>query len=129
MGLQRRAGLVAGRRHRLAQHVEQRLQVLRVGLLAVGQSAFKAVVYASLVAFALSFLDRTRRMTPPRLLAALDAPVTIDGWRHAVTASLGVALCGPGHARSEDLLRDADAALYRAKAAGRARHASDDADR
>ena len=47
-----------------------------VGLLAVGQSAFKAVVYASVVAFALSFLDRSRRMTPPRLLAALAKGAT-----------------------------------------------------
>jgi len=55
-----------------------------------------------------------------RLLAALDEPVTIDGRRHAITASIGIALCGPGHAQPDDLLRDADAALYRAKAAGRA---------
>ena len=47
-----------------------------VGLLAVGQSAFKAVVYATAVAFALSFLDRTKRMTPPRLLAALAKGAT-----------------------------------------------------
>jgi len=40
-------------------------------LLALDQSAFKAVVYATALAFALSFLDRSRRMTPPRVFDAL----------------------------------------------------------
>jgi TRAP-type uncharacterized transport system fused permease subunit len=42
-----------------------------VGLLAMGQSAFKAVVYATALAFLLSFLDRSRWMTPPRVFDAL----------------------------------------------------------
>ncbi len=54
-----------------------------------------------------------------RLAAALSAPFSIDGYRHAVTASVGIAPGRPGHARPEDLLRDADAALYHAKEAGR----------
>ena len=45
--------------------------VIIVVLLALGQSAFKAVVYASLLAFLLSFLDKRHRMTPPRVFAAL----------------------------------------------------------
>ena len=40
-------------------------------LLALDQSAFKAVVYATALAFALSFLDKSRRMTPPRIFDAL----------------------------------------------------------
>ena len=42
-----------------------------VALLALDQSAFKAVVYATGLAFLLSFLDRSRRMTPPRVFEAL----------------------------------------------------------
>ncbi len=44
---------------------------LIVGLLATGLSPFRAVFYATIVAFALSFLDRRHAMTPPRLWAAL----------------------------------------------------------
>nr|WP_205808406.1 TRAP transporter fused permease subunit [Micromonospora sp. HNM0581] len=43
-----------------------------VGLLAVGLSATRAVVLATLLAVALSFLDRTHRLTPARLVAALS---------------------------------------------------------
>jgi TRAP-type uncharacterized transport system fused permease subunit len=61
-----------------------------VGLLAVGQSAFKAVVYATVVAFALSFLDRNRWMTPPRLLAALAKGATGVLPVAATTAAAGL---------------------------------------
>jgi len=57
-----------------------------------------------------------------RLMAALAEPIALDGYRFGVTASVGIALCGPAHHRPEDVLRDADAALYRAKAAGRGKH-------
>jgi TRAP transporter 4TM/12TM fusion protein len=49
--------------------------VLIVVLLAVGQSATRAVVYATLLAAALSFLDRRAWLTPRRLFAALSAGV------------------------------------------------------
>ncbi len=52
-----------------------------------------------------------------RLAAALAQPFVIDGRAHAVTASIGIALWGTAHTRPEDVLRDADKALYRAKAA------------
>ncbi|RZU32301.1 TRAP transporter permease [Blastococcus saxobsidens] len=45
--------------------------IVIVVLLALDQSAFKAVVYATALAFLLSFLDRRRRMTPPRVFDAL----------------------------------------------------------
>jgi PAS domain S-box-containing protein len=48
-------------------------------------------------------------------------PVTIEGRELYVTLSTGIVL-GPGeYERPEDLLRDADTAMYRAKARGRAR--------
>ncbi|MBL7253831.1 TRAP transporter permease [Paractinoplanes lichenicola] len=49
--------------------------VLIVVLLALGQSATRAVVYATLLAFALSFLDRRSWLTPQRLFTALSAGV------------------------------------------------------
>lgn len=46
-----------------------------VVLLAMGMSATRAVVYATVLAFALSFLDRRYRFTPQRLFEALSAGV------------------------------------------------------
>ncbi|MBS1694706.1 MAG: TRAP transporter fused permease subunit [Actinobacteria bacterium] len=46
-----------------------------VVLLALGMSATRAVVYATALAFALSFLDRRHRLTPPRLYRALSTGV------------------------------------------------------
>ncbi|PRY24761.1 TRAP transporter permease [Pseudosporangium ferrugineum] len=49
--------------------------VLIVVLLALGQSATRAVVYATLLAAALSFLDRRAWLTPQRVFSALSAGV------------------------------------------------------
>ena len=54
-----------------------------------------------------------------RLNALLADPFAIDGRELAVSASIGVALGGAGTAEAEELLRDADLAMYRIKAAGR----------
>jgi TRAP transporter 4TM/12TM fusion protein len=59
-------------------------------LLAMGQSAFKAVVYATLLAFALSFLDRRRWMTPPRVFDALAKGATGVLPVAATTAAAGL---------------------------------------
>ena len=48
-------------------------------------------------------------------------PLNLDGRDHLVTVSTGIALTADRHVPSADLLRDADAAMYQAKAAGRAR--------
>jgi diguanylate cyclase (GGDEF)-like protein/PAS domain S-box-containing protein len=59
-----------------------------------------------------------------RVAAAFAQPFTIDGVDHFVTASIGVAVSGPGEERqvnAELLIRDADAAMYRAKESGRSR--------
>jgi diguanylate cyclase (GGDEF)-like protein/PAS domain S-box-containing protein len=55
------------------------------------------------------------------LMSALDAPMTIRGHQHTVTVSVGVAVSGPGHAHPDEVLREADQALLRAKRQGRAR--------
>ncbi|GIF18269.1 C4-dicarboxylate ABC transporter permease [Paractinoplanes tereljensis] len=49
--------------------------ILIVVLLALDISATRAVVYATLAAFLLSFLDPRCRMTPPRVFSALSAGV------------------------------------------------------
>jgi diguanylate cyclase (GGDEF)-like protein/PAS domain S-box-containing protein len=56
-----------------------------------------------------------------RVGALAGAPLTLDGRDHLVTVSTGIALTAGHDAQSADLLRDAGAAMYEAKAAGRAR--------
>jgi predicted signal transduction protein with EAL and GGDEF domain len=53
-----------------------------------------------------------------RLRAALAEPIEVQGRKGAVTASIGIA-AGDGEASEEDLLRNADLAMYRAKSAGK----------
>jgi predicted signal transduction protein with EAL and GGDEF domain len=56
-----------------------------------------------------------------RLAAALKPPVVLDGEQRFLTASLGLTVTGPRESSPDELLRDADAAMYRAKAQGKAR--------
>jgi predicted signal transduction protein with EAL and GGDEF domain len=57
-----------------------------------------------------------------RIQEDLAAPLRLRGHDLRLTASLGVAFMGAAYEKPEDLLRDADLAMYRAKAAGRARY-------
>jgi diguanylate cyclase (GGDEF)-like protein len=52
----------------------------------------------------------------------LSAPFTIGKSEAVTTASIGIAFSGLGYERPEDILRDADTAMYRAKDAGKARY-------
>jgi diguanylate cyclase (GGDEF)-like protein/PAS domain S-box-containing protein len=56
-----------------------------------------------------------------RLMAALRPPFVLDGERRYLTASVGITLTSDPHADVEVLMRDADAAMYRAKELGKAR--------
>ena len=56
-----------------------------------------------------------------RVLAALGAPVWIAGRELFPSASIGIAMWHPRYERGEEMLRDADAAMYRAKGEGRDR--------
>ncbi len=56
-----------------------------------------------------------------RILSAVDEPLLLDGKKLHTTASVGIALSTTAHKRAEDLLRDADVAMRRAKASGGSR--------
>ena len=58
-----------------------------------------------------------------RLLENLGAIYDVDGHEIVVTASIGVAMSSTGYDRPEDVLRDADIAMYRAKSNGRGTYA------
>lgn len=55
------------------------------------------------------------------LLAALADPLQVDGTEVIVAASIGLATARDASTGAEALLRDADTAMYRAKAEGRRR--------
>jgi Amt family ammonium transporter len=57
-----------------------------------------------------------------RIQNELQQPVDIGGGEVRVSASMGIALGSTEYNDVEDILRDADAAMYRAKEKGRARH-------
>ena len=58
-----------------------------------------------------------------RILKKLELPLQLNGRGEVVsTGSLGIALSGPHYERAEELLRDADTAMYRAKAKGAGHH-------
>jgi diguanylate cyclase (GGDEF)-like protein/PAS domain S-box-containing protein len=66
--------------------------------------------------------DHVRRMAD-EVLDAFRVPVDVQGRHLVVTTSLGLATSAPGGATAEELIRDADAAVYQAKDAGRNRAA------
>ena len=57
-----------------------------------------------------------------RIAIALSAPFELSGHEVMTTASVGIVMSHQGGDRAEDLLRDADVAMYRAKSKGRARY-------
>jgi len=64
--------------------------------------------------------DATR--VAERILRELHLPFTLQGQEIFTSASIGIALSITGYDRPDDLLRDADIAMYRAKAMGKARY-------
>jgi predicted signal transduction protein with EAL and GGDEF domain len=57
-----------------------------------------------------------------RICQAARQPIEIDGVELSVTVSVGIAMVGDPTVSSEAVLREADAAMYRAKAQGRSRY-------
>jgi len=69
-------------------------------------------------------LDEVRSVTDvsavaDRMISALAAPFTVDGTRVLIHASIGVVIATPDRSSADELLRDADIAMYRAKARGK----------
>ncbi|MDB4951727.1 MAG: domain S-box/diguanylate cyclase protein [Gemmatimonadetes bacterium] len=57
-----------------------------------------------------------------RIQAAVSAPVALSGYEVFTSATIGIALSSSAYGRPEYLLRNADMAMYRAKAAGMGRY-------
>ncbi|MCU1289472.1 MAG: diguanylate cyclase/phosphodiesterase with sensor [Acidobacteria bacterium] len=57
-----------------------------------------------------------------RIQESLSKPFDLDGQEFFTSASIGISFSSVGYERPEDILRDADTAMYRAKANGKARH-------
>ena len=60
--------------------------------------------------------------TAKRILREIDDPFTIDGHKLSVTGSIGIVFGNSDKLRAEDLLRSADAAMYRSKRGGKNRY-------
>ena len=63
-----------------------------------------------------------------RLMEALTPPFVLSGKEVFTSVSIGIALGNAGYDKPEDMLRDADTAMYRAKSLGKARYEVFDAD-
>jgi diguanylate cyclase (GGDEF)-like protein/PAS domain S-box-containing protein len=57
-----------------------------------------------------------------RIQSSLKNPIKLESQEVVSTASIGIAMSQTGYEKAEDVLRDADTAMYRAKSEGRARH-------
>ena len=56
-----------------------------------------------------------------RVLASINEPIAINGQRLSVTCSIGIVFPESSRSDPDTILRDADTAMYRAKAAGKSR--------
>jgi diguanylate cyclase (GGDEF)-like protein len=82
----------------------------------LGGDEFKAVLPGTVDIGLLESLART-------LIDQVSRPYMIEGHRILIGASVGIAIGDPGRACADSLIRNADLALYAAKADGRGKHA------
>ncbi|GAA4014758.1 EAL domain-containing protein [Sphingomonas swuensis] len=102
----------------LLKQVAQRLQSVmgdhgQIGRL--GGDEFKAVLPGTVDIGLLESLAKT-------LIEQVSRPYMLDGHRVTIGASLGIAIGDPGRSCADSMIRNADLALYAAKAAGRGKH-------
>ncbi len=64
--------------------------------------------------------DDARRVVE-RIFRALETPLRVSGQDIFATVSIGIAFSGAQYGSAEDMLRDADTAMYQAKTTGKAR--------
>jgi diguanylate cyclase (GGDEF)-like protein/PAS domain S-box-containing protein len=88
----------------------------------VGGDEFVVLLAAAEPGCPTDIVRERARAVARRVTGALTRPVEVDGAAYVVTVSVGVALGRAGDA-PQDVLRDADSAMYRAKALGKDRHA------
>ncbi|HVY13841.1 MAG TPA: EAL domain-containing protein [Rhodopila sp.] len=73
--------------------------------------------------FAIAFVSpdprRAAEIVAQRVIMELSSPYTLDGNMVSIGASVGIAIDETGHADTDTLMKNADMALYQAKAAGR----------
>jgi diguanylate cyclase (GGDEF)-like protein len=81
----------------------------------LGGDEFQAVLPGAVDIGLLESLART-------LIEQVSRPYVIEGHKVTIGASLGIAIGDPGRASADALVRNADLALYAAKAAGRGKH-------
>jgi diguanylate cyclase (GGDEF)-like protein len=81
----------------------------------LGGDEFKAVLPGIVEAGLLESLAKT-------LIEQVSRPYTIEGHKVSIGASVGIAIGDPGRACADAMVRNADLALYAAKAAGRGKH-------
>jgi diguanylate cyclase (GGDEF)-like protein len=81
----------------------------------LGGDEFMAVLPGTVETGLLESLART-------LIDQVSRPYSIEGHRVTIGASVGVAIGDPGRACADSMVRNADLALYAAKAAGRGKH-------
>ena len=71
--------------------------------------------------------ERSAVQLAERLMEAMKQPFHVAGTELMTSASIGITFSALGYTSPEDVLRDADTAMYKAKGAGKARYALFDA--
>jgi diguanylate cyclase (GGDEF)-like protein len=67
--------------------------------------------------------DEDATQSAQRLIDVLNAPIRLANKEVFTSASIGIAVAAPRYRKADDLRRDADVAMYRAKSEGRHRYA------